>query len=98
MVRRSRSRKSKKGSTEAKLLGALIAALLFFIVSEKHVYALTNMVFSKIPLKDSSGNPRLATALNCSSLGNAKNCTPTLFGEILHSVVFGLLVLLVMEI
>ena len=32
MVRRS---KSKKGSTEAKLLGALIAALLFFIVSEQ---------------------------------------------------------------
>jgi glycerol uptake facilitator-like aquaporin len=91
MVSRSRSRKSKKGSTEAKLLGALIAALLFFIVSEKHVYALTNMVFSKI-------NKKLATANNCSSLGNAKNCTPTLFGEILHSVVFGLLVLLVMEI
>jgi len=93
MVSRSRSRKSKKGSTEAKLLGALIAALLFFIVSEKHVYALTNMVFSKI-----GGNARLATATNCSSLSTASKCTPTLFGEILHSVVFGLLVLLVMEI
>lgn len=96
MVSRSRSRKSKKGSTEAKLLGALIAALLFFIVSEKHVYALTNMVFSKI--KNHSGKSILATANSSCSWGSTQNCSPTIFGEILHSVVFGLLVLLIMEI
>jgi hypothetical protein len=91
MVSRSR-RKSKKGSTEAKLLGALIAALLFFIVSEKRVYALTNMVFGKVM------NGKLATAKTCNSVGNAGSCSPTIFGEVLHSVVFGLLVLLIMEI
>ena len=87
MVRRS---KSKKGSTEAKLLGALIAALLFFIVSEQHVYSLTNKLFSKI-----GSNKKLAT---CTSTGSGKGCVPTIFGEILHSIVFGLLVLLIMEI
>jgi glycerol uptake facilitator-like aquaporin len=88
MVRRS---KSKKGSTEAKLLGALIAALLFFIVSEQHVYSLTNKLFSKI-----GSNKKLATCT--SSGGSGKGCVPTIFGEILHSIVFGLLVLHIMEI
>ena len=87
MVRRSRSR-TKKGSTEAKLLGALIAALLFFIVSEQHGYSLTNKLFSKI------GSKKAFATCNVSSSG----CAPTIFGEILHSVVFGLLVLLIMEI
>ena len=94
MVSRSR-RKSKKGSTEAKLLGALIAALLFFIVSEKRVYALTNTVFSKFM----NGKFKTANAgCTLGSGGDTKSCSPTIFGEVLHSVVFGLLVLLIMEI
>jgi hypothetical protein len=89
-------RKTKKGSTEAKLLGALIAALLFFIVSEKRVYALTNTLFGKFM----NGKFKTATQTSCKlgSGGDTSSCSPTIFGEVLHSVVFGLLVLLIMEI
>jgi len=81
---RSKSRSTKKGSSNfgAKALAAVIAALLFAVVSLPQVYSLTN----KIPgLKG-----HIAEV-------DGKKVTPKPVGIAVHSVVFGLLVLLIME-
>ena len=84
---RSKSRSTKKGKSNfgAKALAAVIAALLFAVVSLPQVYHATNGLVSKITGKkdpnvivDTSGKPKAV-------------------GIAVHSVVFGLLVLLIME-
>lgn len=82
---RSKSRSTKKGKSNfgAKALAAVIAALLFAVVSLKPVYKTTNKVVKAISKKDNV-------------LANGDGC-PTGVGIAVHSVVFGLLVLLVME-
>jgi hypothetical protein len=81
---RSKSRSTKKGKSNfgAKALAAVIAALLFAVVSLKPVYNATNRVVKAISKKDNV---------------LAKDGCPTGVGIAVHSVVFGLLVLLVME-
>lgn len=59
-----------------KWLAALFSGILFAIISSPFVYNLTNSLFSSL-------SPNLATVANGQ---------PTLFGLILHSIVFGLLV------
>tara|TARA_Y100000389_G_scaffold157097_1_gene158154 strand:- start:10302 stop:10559 length:258 start_codon:yes stop_codon:yes gene_type:complete len=82
---RSKSRSSKKGSSNfgAKALAAVIAALLFAVVSLPQVYKLTNSI---------PGPTKKKLAVE-----QGKNVCPTGLGIAVHSVVFGLLVLLVME-
>ena len=82
---RSKSRSTKKGSSNfgAKALAAVIAALLFAVVSLPQVYSLTNKAAEKI-----SGKQNVFTDTN--------KC-PKPLGIAVHSVVFGLLVLLIME-
>ena len=85
---RSKSRSTKKGKSNigAKALAAVIAALLFAVVSLPQVYSLTN----KIPgLKGNMAEE--------SGTGSSKKVTPKPVGIAVHSVVFGLLVLLIME-
>ena len=87
---RSKSRSTKKGNSNfgAKALAAVIGALLFAVVSLPQVYSLTN----KIPI------PGLQNKLaEESGSGSTKKVTPTGRGIAVHSVVFGLLVLLIME-
>lgn len=85
---RSKSRSTKKGKSNfgAKALAAVIAALLFAVVSLPQVYHLTN----KIPVLKG----KMAVE---SGSGPNKTVTPTTEGIAVHSVVFGLLVLLIME-
>lgn len=82
---RSKSRSTKKGKSNfgAKALAAVIAALLFAVVSLKPVYKATNALVGKI---DKKAQDKLAV-----------NGCPTGVGIAVHSVVFGLLVLLIME-
>ena len=82
---RSKSRSTKKGKSNfgAKALAAVIAALLFAVVSLKPVYKATNQVVKAISKKD--------------NVLVDKNGAPTGVGIAVHSVVFGLLVLLIME-
>jgi hypothetical protein len=84
---RSKSRSTKKGKSNfgAKALAAVIAALLFAVVSLPQVYNATNGLVSKITGKK---DPNVIVDTN--------KC-PKPLGIAVHSVVFGLLVLLIME-
>ena len=84
---RSKSRSTKKGKSNigAKALAAVIAALLFAVVSLPQVYKATNTLVKTI----SGGKTKNALV--------DPNGKPTAAGIAVHSVVFGLLVLLVME-
>jgi len=83
---RSKSRSTKKGNSNfgAKALAAVIAALLFAVVSLKPVYKATNHIVEAI---DKKAKNKLADDSGC----------PTGWGIAVHSVVFGLLVLVIME-
>lgn len=82
---RSKSRSTKKGKSNigAKALAAVIAALLFAVVSLPQVYSLTNKAAEAISSKKNV-------------FTDANKC-PKPLGIAVHSVVFGLLVLLIME-
>jgi hypothetical protein len=82
----------KKGSLAAKSLGALIGALLFYIIGSGPVYKLTNMVAAKVSKKHPN-----ALAGPC-TVGKEANLTrPTKLGRVVHALVFGLVVLALME-
>ena len=86
---RSKSRSTKKGKSNfgAKALAAVIAALLFAVVSLPQVYHLTNSIpgLKGHMAEETKGD------------GSKKLVTPKPLGIAVHSVVFGLLVLLIME-
>jgi hypothetical protein len=71
-----------KLTNQQKWLGALVAGLLFLILSSGIVYQLTNKLFTAI------FGPKAATI----TAGGA----PTVFGLILHTVVFVLLLRLIL--
>jgi len=78
----------KKGTLEAKALGALIGALLFYIIGSGPVYGLTDKLWKAITKKKN------ILAVECPTL---KVMRPTKVGRIVHTVVFALVVLLLME-
>lgn len=85
---RSKSRSTKKGNSNfgAKALAAVIGALLFAVVSLPQVYSLTNKI------------PGLKGHMAVEDTAQGKKVVaPTALGIAVHSVVFGLLVLLIME-
>ncbi len=71
-----------KLSNSQKWLGALVAGLLFLILSSGIVYQLTNKIFTSI------FGPKAATV----TIAGA----PTVFGLILHTIVFILLLRLIL--
>lgn len=81
----------KKGSLAAKSLGALIGALLFYIIGSGPVYALTNMAVAKVATKHPN-----ALAGKC-TVGKENLTRPTKLGRVVHALVFGLVVLALME-
>jgi hypothetical protein len=70
-----------KATTGQKWLYALFAGILFAIISSPFVYSLTNQIFTAI-----------SPNLNTIELGGK----PTLFGLILHAVVFALIIRLIL--
>jgi hypothetical protein len=84
----------KKGSLEAKAVGALIAALLFYIVGSGPVYGLVDKVVAKVSGK--SGH--IASKCKVGPAGKQKEVMrPTKLGRVVHTLVFGLVVLLLLE-
>jgi hypothetical protein len=71
-----------KLSNSQKWLGALVAGLLFLILSSGIVYQLTNKIFTSI------FGPKAATVTVAGA--------PTVFGLILHTIVFILLLRLIL--
>jgi len=79
----------KKGTLGAKALGALIGALLFYIIGSGPVYGLTDKLWKAITKKKN------VLAVECPALKGVMR--PTKVGRIVHTVVFALVVLLLME-
>lgn len=89
MARSKRSSKSSKkgGNFGGKVLAVSIAGVLFVVLSLKETYKLTNQVpILNLSMKSAKGK-----------LSDATGATPTVQGNIVHGVVFALLLLLIME-
>ena len=87
MARSKRSSKSSKkgGNIGGKVLAVSIAGVLFVVLSLKETYKLTNQV-PILNLSMKSANGKLTDSSG-----------PTTKGNIVHGVVFALLLLLIME-
>ena len=89
MARSKRSSKSSKkgGNIGGKVLAVSIAGVLFVVLSLKETYKLTNKVpILNLTMKSANGK-----------LSDSTGATPTVTGNIVHGVVFALLLLLIME-
>jgi hypothetical protein len=87
MARSKRSSKSSKkgGNIGGKVLAVSIAGVLFVVLSLKETYKLTNQVpIVNLSMKSATG--KLLTS-----------GSPTWQGNVVHGVVFALLLLLIME-
>ena len=89
MARSKRSSKSSKkgGNIGGKVLAVSIAGVLFVVLSLKETYKLTNQV----PILN------LSTKSSAGKLSDKTGANPTTKGNIVHGVVFALLLLLIME-